>query len=306
MRNPAAIINENTYFQCLKYKFGSMQPAFSNLTDREIDLILDYIKNETDKRPDLKSIPRQPLSEADRSAENLAAKKDTGGKLTSCIPAPCGFDTIYVDTTDYYFANENMMDLHEEATKEDSMDYLYKDPDSLEQVQRRGLTDLLFTKGRYNFQVKTLGWFNVDAFYEGMKGTEIVDLFVKTDFEQKSELEIHVFFLAKKLLTVGTLHKDDGLFHFEKYKGQIPLFLNDEAIAFGVTSIKEKIYYGITSFKVGKRQTINLDIKETTNEELTNAFKEMKLDGIDLDIITKKRLIVPKDCGNVQDSIKVK
>jgi hypothetical protein len=37
---------------------------------------------------------------------------------------------------------------------------------------------------------------------------------------------------------------------------------------------------------------------------LSNALKEMKLDGIDLDIITKKRLIVPKDCGPVRDSTK--
>jgi hypothetical protein len=200
-----------------------------------------------------------------------------------------------------------MMALHEEAPKEDSMDYLYKNPDSLENLMRtRGFTDILKMEGRYNFRIKTLGWFNVDAYYEGMKGTEIVDLFVSTDFEQKSELEIHVFFPEKKLLTIGTLHKEDGLFHFEKYKGQIPLFLNDEAIVFGVTSIKEKIYYGITAFKVGKKQTINLDIKETTEEALTHAFKEMKLDGIDLDIITKKRLIAPKDCEPVRDSTKVK
>lgn len=50
------------------------------------------------------------------------------------------------------------------------------------------------TSGRYNFKIKTLGWFNVDAFYEGLKGTEIVDLKVSTDFEAKDELAIHVFF----------------------------------------------------------------------------------------------------------------
>ena len=115
---------------------------------------------------------------------------------------------------------------------------------------------------------------------------------------KKEKLEVYVFFPAKKILTVGTFHKEDGLFHFEKYKGQIPLFLNDKAIAFGFTSIKEKIYYGITSFKVTKQQTITLNIKESTKEVLSEAFKEMKLDGIDLDVITKKRLIVPKNCSD--------
>lgn len=293
IRNAVATIAENAYFQCQKNKYGSMHPLFPNLTDREIDLILDYIKNETDKRPDLKSIVKLPITEL------TEGKNDTIGKYTSCIPAPCGFDTIYVDTIDYDFANANMMDMHEEATKEDSMDYLYKKPDLLEKAMREnGFVDILPTEGRYNFRIKTLGWFNVDAFYEGMKGTEIVNLFVKTDFEEKERLEVHVFFPAKKILTVGTLHDDDSLFHFEKYKGQIPLFMNDEAIAFGVTSIKEKIYYGITSFKVGKKQTVNLNIKESTKEDLSQAFKEMKLDGIDLDVITKKRLIVPKNCSD--------
>jgi mono/diheme cytochrome c family protein len=295
IRNPQAVMTENAYFNCQKYKYRSLMTAFSNFTDREIDLILDYIKNESAKRPDLK--PGGTFNDAIPILKTDSAKKDTTN-FYPCMNAPCGFDTIYVDTTNYELTNENMMDLHEEATKEDSMDYLYKNPDSLEKLMRTmGFSDVLPTEGRYNFKIKTLGWFNVDAFYEGMKGTEIVDLFVKSGFEHPEKLEVHVFFPAKKILTVGTFHEEDGLFHFEKYKGQIPLFLNDQAIAFAVTSIKEKLYYGITSFKVTKQQTINLTIKETNEAELTNAFREMKLDNIDLDIITKKRIIVPKPCG---------
>jgi mono/diheme cytochrome c family protein len=294
IKNPAAVMVENSYFQCKKNQYGSVMPAFPTLSNREIDLILDYIKNESEGRPDLK--PDYTNRRNEHWGEEGYRSIDTIS-MSSCISAPCGFDTTYVDTTEYNYALGNMMDLHKEATKEDSKDFLYKKPDSLENVMRSsGFIDILPTEGRYNFTIKTLGWFNIDAFYEGMKGTEIVDLFVKTGFEQKDQLEIHVFFPAKKILTVGTLHNEDGLFHFEKYKGQIPLFLNDEAIAFGFTSLKEKIYYGITSFKVTKQQTINLNIKESTKEEITKAFKEMRLDGIDLDVITKKRLIVPKIC----------
>ncbi|MEO6611194.1 MAG: cytochrome c [Chitinophagaceae bacterium] len=293
IRNPAQTMQENVYFQCQKAKYGSMMTAFPDLSDRDIDLILDYIKNESEKRPDLKP--------AYEDGEGGLPLTDTSS-LSSCLSAPCGFDTIYVDTTKYEYAIDNMMDLHEEATKEDSMDYLYKKPDSLEKAMRTGgFVDILPTDGRYNFRIKTLGWFNVDAFYEGMKGTEIVDLFVKVDFEEPQKIEVHVFFPAKKILTVGTCHKEDNLFHFEKYKGQIPLFLNDEAVVIGFISLKEKIYYGISSFKVGKQQTISLHIEESTEEKLSAAFKEMKLDGVDLDIITKKRVIVPRNC---MDSVK--
>jgi len=285
IRHPAAVMAENSYFLCQKYKFGSTMTGFRDLSDRDIDLVLDYIKNEESGRPDLKP-----------TLSSQSALIDST-HLSSCIPAPCGFDTLYVDTTQYETATANMIGLGLEATKNDSLDSQYKKPDSLEAAQRTlGFTDVVSTAGRYNFRIKTMGWFNVDAFYEGLKDTKSVDLFVKSDFSEK--IDVHVFFPAKKLLTVGLYHEDDQLYHFQKYKGQIPLFLNDEAIAFGITSVGEKIYYGITPFKVQNNQTIQLKIQESTKEELTRAFKELQLDGIDLDIITKKRIIMPKICAD--------
>jgi hypothetical protein len=189
------------------------------------------------------------------------------------------------------------MSMNEEATVADSADELYHNPDSLNEILTKGFSDLEFTNGRYNFHMNTLGWSNIDAFYRPMKGTSIVDLFINTDFESKDQLEVHVFLPAKKLLTVGVLHTNDGLFHFEKYKGQIPMFLNDHAIAFACGSIGEKIYYGIQEFAVGTRQTIQLQIKETTEEELMKAFEKMNINGIDLDVITKKRIITARPCG---------
>ena len=134
IRNPSATMSENIYFQCQKAKYGSMMTSFANLSDREIELILSYIKNESDKRLDLK-ISNTPMTQA---------KNDTG--YYHCIAAPCGFDTIYVDTTKYEYVRGNMMDLHQEAHKEDSMDYLYKNPDSLENAMRtNGFVDILPT-----------------------------------------------------------------------------------------------------------------------------------------------------------------
>jgi hypothetical protein len=85
-------------------------------------------------------------------------------------------------------------------------------------------------------------------------------------------------------------------------EGQIPLFLNDQAIAFASTSIGEKLYYGITSFSVTQKQTVSLKIKEGNKRQLSQAFQDMKLDGIELDIITKKRIISPSPCTSGSDS----
>jgi mono/diheme cytochrome c family protein len=294
IKNPSKAAVKYQYFRCLQHKYAPrLMTAFPDFGDDGLDLILDYIKNETTKK--LGEVETTDLFKLAQETEYCDKPENY----------KCGADTIYVDTSGRYPPTDNFMDLHEEATKADSLDEQYKNPDSLERVQRMGLIDVVRTNGRYDFAVVTLGWFNIDAFYEGMEGTEIVDLFVKTNSTLNNKLEIHVFFPAKKLLTVGTYHPEDSLFHFEKYKGSIPLYMNDEAVAFAVGSIGEKIYYGIKSFKVAKLQTISLDIKETTADELKKAFETMKLDGIDLDIITKKRIIMPKPC-NTQDSLSVK
>lgn len=297
IKNPTATAEKYRYYQCLLHEYSpTVMTSFAAINEKELDYLLDYIKNETYK------------IKGEQEVKNLLQPRTEGSYCDLAVSNFTCYDTIYLDTSTKFGPGDNFMDLHEEATKEDSLDSQYEKPDSLETAQRtKGFTDYLAMEGRYNFTIKTLGWFNVDAFYEGLKGTDIVDLFVKTNSTLTDHLEIHVFFPAKKILTVGTYHKEDSLFHFEKYKGSIPLYLNDEAVAFAVGSIGEKMYYGIKSFNVTKLQTISLDIKETTADELQEAFKTMKLEGIDLDIITKKRIIVPRPCNiSPSDSIQGK
>lgn len=295
VNNPAAFAKRNEYFRCQIKQYGNMMTAFPLFEKSGIECIIKYINNEVSKRPDLK------------------AEMDTiyrGSESCSIPPTsnfPCGVDTFYVDTVPRGNIDFDLPSLHEEAPKEDSADYLYKDPTELEKKMRtKGFGDFLETtnKDRYNFSIKTLGWFNVDAYYYGLEGTSIVDLFADTDFEQESKLELHVFMPAKKLLTVGNYHHEDGIFHFEKYKGQIPLYINDKAVVFAVSSIGEKIYYGITAFTIEKKQTIFIKIKETTEDELKAAFLKMNLDGVDLDVITKKQIIQPNPC-NTSDTSKI-
>lgn len=76
------------------------------------------------------------------------------------------------------------------------------------------------------------------------------------------------------------------------------MYLNDKAVVFAVTSIGEKLYYGISSFKVKQTQTIKLTIKETDEVTLDKAFRKMNIDGIDLDVITKKEVIVEIPCND--------
>lgn len=295
IRNPAAFGKENDYFACeIKAYSGVLMTGFPDLHDQEIDCMIEYINNEAQKRPDL-------IIETDSSfwGSEGCNVKDVSTNF------PCGLRKIYIDTVPKTI-DFNLPSLHDEAGKDITDDSLYKPTDELEDRMRRGFGDYTPTteNDRYAFSIKTLGWFNIDAYYQPLKGTSIVDLFVDTDFEEEEKLEIHVFLPAKKLLTVGVYHAEDGLFHFEKYKGQIPMYLNDKAVVFAVTSIGKKLYYGISSFKVKKTQTIKLKIKETDEETLDKAFRKMNIDGIDLDVITKKEIVVEIPCNDSTHSPK--
>jgi hypothetical protein len=276
--NPARLAMTNEYFRCEHSKRGSIMPAFPILTESEIDDLLDYIRQEELLHPD----------------STLLVEKAQTGALNDCFKT-CGTDTFYVDTANF-IVDQNLLAIDDTSSDEISTEPTIMSAESAQSL-RKGFTDGVYAPGKYNFQIETLGWFNVDAFVEGLPGTEMVDLEVDTDFSDETELGVHVFFPNKKLLTVGSIHPEDGLFHFEKLNGQIPLYLGDEGIAFAVTSINEKIFYGIQTFAVRKKQTIQMHIKEGTRAQLEAALRRMKLDGIDLDLITKKRIIAPRPCN---------
>ena len=60
IRNPEMIISKNSYVRKLKDEYGSVMTAFPDLTDDEIQAILDYIKVSERAKPI--AIPEKPVS----------------------------------------------------------------------------------------------------------------------------------------------------------------------------------------------------------------------------------------------------
>ena len=60
IRNPGLVMSRNAYARKLKEKFGTMTPAF-NLTDKQIQLILDYITYEETKSKPLPIAEKKPF-----------------------------------------------------------------------------------------------------------------------------------------------------------------------------------------------------------------------------------------------------
>ena len=267
------------------YSVAAMQ-AFPNLTIEEMDAILDFIKNESGKPGELSP---QYLSET--------------SFVDTTLKVPCKEDTIYLlNSRDVqsFFADDTVPvvlpannNSSQGPIKAEAMEGL-----------RDGFTDKLGGSGMYDFEIQTLGWYNVDADVEGTQGTSNVKLYVQLQHEN-SDINVYLFCPSNKMLSVMN-DKSGEKFLFNKINGGVPLFLNDRAILFAFGSVGKKAFYGISEFRVKEDQTIEIIVKEGTQAEVYEALRAKHLEGIELGIEKKEQYFIRRDCDSlrpVKDSV---
>lgn len=288
IQNWKAIAREDSSIQrVLNYTPNVMQ-LFPNLSDKDIDAILDYIKNESNN----------PLAD-----ENTYPVKDTSVSTYDSevsIKNPCKDDTVYlpVPKSDSSFLNGNISG-QQNSTPIDTNITLESKPLKAESAEnlRSGFTDPNPTSGMYDFEIKTFGWYNIDAYVEGYEGSTNVKLWVLLQIEFEIHMHVYLFIPRNKMLSVMNDFRD-GKNYFNKINDGIPLFLRDKAILFAFGSKADKLYYGITEFVVQGEQTIDIKVKESTEKEIRDALLLKRLEGIDLGIEKKEMKIIQQNCDD--------
>lgn len=148
--------------------------------------------------------------------------------------------------------------------------------------------------GMYDFQVKSLGWFNVDAYIDGYAG--VINAKVGARLKGlEARLHVYLFCPADKVL-ISTIESNGNTYIFNKVDGRIPLIEGRRAILFAFGNHAGKLYYGISEFTITKEQTIDIRIKETNDEEMRTALQSKQLDGIDLGIEKLGKKVLERNC----------
>jgi Cytochrome c len=291
INNVNRAVSADPYFIRLKRQFGSVMTQF-DMPEEEINAILDYIKNESkregskedeDKYQDSLNKLRPVIAETDTSSVDISDgpfKEPCSKKDTLYIRSPKNSVT-YLDTTT---TNPILNEERKTPLKAEDAEYL-----------RNGFTDPNPTNGMYDFEIETLGWFNVDAYVEGYDGTANVKLWAQVIVDFKIDMHVYLFCPEKKMLSIGYDKHGDKYF-FNKINEGIPLFINDRAILFAFGSKGDKMYYGISEFKIKRDQTIAIKINETTDEEIRAALLAKQMNGIDLGLEKKERIIIENLC----------
>ncbi len=300
-RNPAVFIAGDRYAKSLLEKYRSMMTAFPELQDYSIDAILAYFKNE-EKRPGAKEEEqnyRDSLSKV--VASNFRNfKSDSVAGIIQNNPVetnPCKDDTIYIPVakSEQSFFESTSFPMPPDI--DDTLsDLRPAKPESLEGF-REGFNDPNPTSGMYDFEIRTLGWYNVDAFVEGYAGTTNVKVSAQLQVGFDITMHLYLFVPRNKMLSVGIL-KSANYYSFDKLDGGIPLFLDDRAILFAFGSKGDKMYYGISEFTIQHEQTIQIKIEETTSAEIKTMLFAKQIDGIDIGIEKKEMRVISPPCND--------
>lgn len=285
IRNTQMYIDTNSYVKELVSRYRSVMTPFPALSDKDIDNIISYINNETEKG----GPEEYPF--IDSSAAPAATLEPCLYSDTTYIPRPRRTESFLEGSTDAFSPVS--------STDDDTVPISLDDPAK----RRTQFTDIRTTYGMYDFEIETLGWYNIDAEMRGYAGTTEVKVSVQLANNPGYPFHVYLFCPEKQVLSVAN-EKEDRLYTFDKINGGIPLFLNDRGIAFAFTTAGDKILYGISEFSIRQEQTINITVNETTKEALIKALAHKNLNGIKLNAEPKEMLVreIPCDGRSLPDT----
>lgn len=282
IHDPAYMIAKDAHGKALFRKWGpTVMTSFPNLEKAGVDAIYAYLENQERLYPD--------------SIFSLPEKAPAPGDTTSWSDAPCGYDTVFYRKMDT--VPPVIIESQSQFEIPDAGNNSLMEPEAMEGL-RNGFTDPVGTRGMYDFNINTNGWYNIDAFVKGYEGTEKVKLSVSLENPGNADVSIYLFCPDKKMLSVG-VQKKSNEFVFDKLDGSIPLFLNDKAIVLAFGSNSTQLYYGIKQFKVSRNNVHIIKLVPTTEEKLKALIKENAVDGIKIDTYKKDEFEIVKDpCGD--------
>ena len=124
----------------------------------------------------------------------------------------------------------------------------------------------------YIFSIKKLGWANIDRLFSDPRTKEIELITKVNDYNSYDGIYISMVFENQNMYLPGYQCKDKtfSFTHGDFEKPKLPL---GETATIIVTAYKDEIpHYGLQTFQIAEKQTIELKLTPTTSEELKDAL----------------------------------
>jgi hypothetical protein len=126
----------------------------------------------------------------------------------------------------------------------------------------------------YTFNLKQLGWSNIDVLYSDSR-TETINLKVKIEDKPKEDRVYIAMVIKNKWILLPGYEKKDGTYGFSHNDAEpTNLPVGEEAIIIATTYRNNIPYFAFQKIIIAPKQNINLSLKETTKLKLEAYLKE--------------------------------
>lgn len=259
------------YHECLRKTYRSLMPIY-NFSDKEIDAIYTYVKNETAKL-------------------NVNKVSIAGNCCDSCIAyfkALMLNGDVQKEREDLIKENESFFSLKREIqipaappAPETTTNQAPLPPDT----KVKPVTN---TAVYYSINITAVGWYNIDILMKDYNNCTPSELMVRIQGNYKIDFNVTLIIPSVKAFIEGGKLSNGEDYGFDENDGKIPLPVGAKCIVMAYAEQDGKILFGKTSFDAQSKQNITLEINETTKAAFKIAIKAMKLDSVSAEIKDSK------------------
>jgi hypothetical protein len=267
--NPAIAMAQESYYRCLKNKFGGvMMTSFPELTFRDLCNIYGYIENESERRH--LPVPDNGIMKCKDSCElYLQATthwKEVKAKLeeeaVDIVEDIRHFDTTAIPVT---ISGGNKVPSNWEDTK----------------LITPGMHKSLY----YQFTIESFGWYNIDILTKNLDGVEPSELMVRIQGEYKERFAVYLIIPSIKLLAPGgPLKNQKDMYGFFDVDGSIPLPQNTQAFIVAIGEREDQIIFAKTAFTTSTKQSLDLSLTAITKEVFQQQIVGLQLNDIAIQV----------------------
>lgn len=257
------------YHKCLQRKYSPTEmTSFLNLTEKDLDNLYAYVKSESDRMaPGMKpgkdccdscadyEVAKQYLL---GNRERLVAQNDYFFNLDRDIPIPPVMDTTPPEST-------------EASAAAVEVPYTKITPGN--------------TRGTYySINILATGWYNIDILLKNYNGCVESELFVRLQENYKIDMTVNLIIPAYKTFVQGGKLKNGKEYGFDENDGRINLPQHTLAYIIAFAEKNDKLIFAKRSFNTQTRQTIELEFREISKEQLGAEIRALKLDDINAEV----------------------
>jgi len=290
--NPARYMASDAYTYNLKNGYGAIMQAFPDLTPDAVRAVTAYIMNETGNPKEAHSWlnEKQQLMSDEEMIDWAKDRKATD----TCME---------VFEEDSVIAALSPLGEQDTTTIWPSQATSPAPVPALARLMEKEIPLPEPPPGAYTFEMRSLGWYNIDAFVKPERGTVDARLVVRV---QPAYLEEHLFvkalFHEEKVMLDGLRYKEQPGFSFGGAgNGKLPLPLGADGLVLGYGERNDTLFAGTLRFAAKKEQELVVRLKPISEEALLELIRSQKLEGVELGLKKRRRRVehYPCEAGGV-------